>query len=374
LKLDARINRFHAAMAILPVTIGTVFFPVAGVVVPLAGGAGWIAVILAFALALPWVFMSIGLVMRAPVGDWGKAVRVWLGPWLGGAFLLYMSFIWAWLGGLLLAQSGLVLSAITLPDTPPMALNAMLLVLVVLSDLRGVEVFIRTLELLMLITMPVIVIYIAIALSVLQLDNLMPVLSEAPIRIAHAALLSLPWAMEGILFALFTCVHVNTRRHLSLVAGGAIMTAGLLLAMVVVLTMGVLGRSVTESFIYPTVELTQVIHIGFFLQGLEGLLYPMWLIFSYIKVTASFILVSESVRGCWAGAKQPYRAIVLGGVFLAVATQPDSFATLVASISRVDNTFFMLMYAILPLMWLWVYLKDTKERGRDAVATTTGSD
>jgi len=373
-KLDARINSFHAALAIVPVTIGTVFFPVAGVVVPLAGGAGWVAVIVAFALALPWVFMSIGLVMRAPVGDWGNAVRAWLGPWLGGAFLLYMSFIWAWLGGLLLAQSGFVLNVVSLPETPPMVLNVALLVLVVLSDLKGVEVFIRTLEFLMLLTMVVVAIYLAIAVSVVRLDNLMPLFDEAPIRVAHAVLLSLPWAMEGILFALFTCVHVNTRKYLNLVAGGAIMTAGLLLALVVVLTVGVLGRSVTESLIYPTVELTQVIHIGFFLQGLEGLLYPMWVIFSYIKVTASFILVSESVRGCWPGAKQPYRALVLAGLFIAIAAQPDSFATLVASISRVDNTFFMLMYAILPLMWLWVYFKGRKERGSYAVANTTGDD
>lgn len=285
-----------------------------------------------------------------------------------------MSFIWAWLGGLLLAQSGFVFNAVALPDTPPVVLNVALLSLVVLSDLRGVEVFIRTLELLMLITMPVIAIYVAIAISVVRLENLMPVFAEAPIRMAHAGILSLPWAMEGILFALFTCVHVNTRKHLNLVAGSAIMTAGLLLALAVALTLGVLGRSVTESFVYPTVELTQVIHIRFFLQGLEGLPYPMWVTFAYIKVTASLIFVSESVRGIWAGAKQPYRALGLAGLFLAIASQPQNFSGLIASISRADNTFFMLMYAILPLMWLWGYLKGRKERGGYAAANTAGGD
>ena len=374
MKFDARINRFHAAFAILAVTIGTVFFPAAGVVVPLAGAAGWVSVILAFVLGLPWVFIAMSLVSRVPVGDFGWAVRVWLGPWLGGLFLLYLSFIWAWLGGLLLAQSGMVTQAVALPDTPQMVLNIALLFLVVFTDLRGVEAFMRTLELLMLIGIPIVASYVLIAVSVVRTDNLQPLFAEPPILIAHAALLALPWVMEGILFALFAGVYVNTRRHIHWVAAGAISLAGLLLALTVVLTLGVLGRSVTESFIYPTVELTQVIHIGFFLQGLEGLLYPMWAIFSYIKVTAAFVIVSESLRGIHAGLRQPYRALGVGVVFLVISVLPGSFTELVASISRVDNTFFMLMYGLLPLMWLIAHLRGRKERQLSASTDSTSPD
>jgi spore germination protein KB len=370
--MDVRINRFHAALAIFPVTIGTVYLPVAAVVVPLAGVAGWIAVIAAFVVALPWVFMTAGLVARAPVGDWGLAVRTWLGPWAGGVFLLYISFIWAWLGGLLLAQSGMVLQEVALPDTPAWLLNVMLLLLVVFSDVRGVEVFVRTLELLMFVAVPVIAVYVAISMTVVRLENLIPLFAEAPIRIAHAALLSLPWVMEGILFALFVGVYVNTRQKFSLVASGAILAAGLMLALTVVLTVGVLGRAVAESLIYPTVELTQVIHIGVFLQGLEGILYPIWVIFSYIKVTASFALVSESLRGIFPFARQPYRALAVGGLFLAISTLPGSFVELVASLSRVDNTFFMAMYAILPLVWLWVRLRRKEHKKDEGTGNTRG--
>ncbi|MBS3985760.1 MAG: GerAB/ArcD/ProY family transporter [Selenomonadales bacterium] len=359
--LDARLNPFHAAAAILLVTIGTVFFPVAAVVVPLAGAAGWLSVLLAFAVALPWVFSAMWLVARAPVGDFGQAVHAWLGPWLGRLFLLYLGFIWAWLGGLLLAQSGMVTQATALPDTPQVVLNVALLLLVVLTDLRGVEVFMRTLELLLLFSTPVIAIYILIALSVVRVENLLPLFAEAPIRIAHASLLALPWVMEGILFALFACVYVNTRKNLHWLAALAITVAGLLLSLTVVLTLGVLGRSVTESFVYPTVELTQVIHIGFFLQGLEGLLYPMWAIFSYVKVTAAFVLVSESLRGIYGGFRQPFRGLAVGVLFLVISALPGSFTELVASISRVDNTFFMLMYAFLPLVCLFAYLRGRKE-------------
>ncbi|MBT9154564.1 MAG: hypothetical protein DDT39_01242 [Firmicutes bacterium] len=198
MKLDVCINNFHAAFAILAVTIGTVFFPVAGVVVPLAGAAGWVSVLLAFVVALPWVFMAMGLVSRGPLGDFGQeAVRAWLGPWLGGLFLLYLSFIWAWLGGLLVGQSGMVTQAIALPDTPQMVLNAALLFLVVLTDLRGFEVFMRTLELLMLVVMPIVAVYILIAARAVKIENLQPLFGEPPILIAHAAYLALPWVDAG---------------------------------------------------------------------------------------------------------------------------------------------------------------------------------
>ncbi len=182
MKLDVRINHFHAAFAILAVTIGTVFFPVAGVVVPLAGAAGWVSVLLAFVVALPWVFMAMGLVSRGPLGDFGQAVRAWLGPWLGG---------------LLVGQSGMVTQAVALPDTPQMVLNAALLFLVVLTDLRGFEVFIRTLELLMLVVMPIVAVYILIAARVVKIENLQPLFGEPPILIAHAAYLALPWVDAG---------------------------------------------------------------------------------------------------------------------------------------------------------------------------------
>ncbi|MBT9154565.1 MAG: hypothetical protein DDT39_01243 [Firmicutes bacterium] len=100
----------------------------------------------------------------------------------------------------------------------------------------------------------------------------------------------------------------------------------------------------------------------------------MWAIFSYVKVTASFVLVSESLRGIYVGFRQPYRALAVGGLFLAISTLPGSVTELVASISRVDNTFFMLMYAFLPLIWLNAWLRNRKEGKNSATAGNSSTD
>ena len=363
---DVRISQFQVAISIAAVSIGTVFFPIAAVVVPLAGAAGWLAVLLAFVSAAPWVLMAVSLVRRSPVGDWGQTTRAWLGPWLSRAFLLYFAFIWAWLGGMLLANGALVFHNMALPRTPPAVLAFAILFLVVMVDIRGVEVYVRTVEALSMVAVPLLVSFFVVAIGSAKLKNLQPLFGEAPIRIVHAAYLVSPWVMEGILFAMFAGAHLRVRTRLGTISLVAFAIGGLTLAMTTAVTLGVLGRDVTESYVYPTVVLSQVAQIGFFLQGLEIFLYPLWLLASFVKVGACFLLVSESVKGIWSGAKQPYRALLVGALFYFINTLPNTVSEAGAFISRVDNTFFMAFYGIIPLLWLWVKLSGRGEQQKHA--------
>ena len=355
------IGKSQAYLMILVVTIGTVFFPVAGVVVPLAGTSGWVAVLLAFVIALPWCAMSAYLAGTGPPGDWGKAVFAWLGPIAGRIFLLYFAFVWLWLGGLLLGQTGFVVHDMAMPRTPPAVLNFALLLLVVLVDYKGLEVFVRTIEALAWLSIIGIFSFVVVVVPLIDLDNLRPIIDAAPALIAHATLLSLPWAMEGVLFALFIGVFLRQRSGMGGIFALAVEGAGVILALMTVFTLGVLGRGVTTSYLYPAAILAQTARPGFFLEGIEVLLYPLWIVASYIKVGASFIMVSLSLMGVWKGFRQPYRAILLGVAFLVIATAPPNISALVASIARVANSFFMSFYLILPLLALWVRLRRQEE-------------
>jgi spore germination protein (amino acid permease) len=351
--VPVRVNVYQAVVIVLLVTIGTVFFPVAGVVTDMAGTSGWMSVAAAFIVALPWAFVAGAIFRLGPSGDWGQAVKAWLGPWLGRLFLLYFAFCWTWLGSYLLAQTGQVFHAVALPRTPPEAMIIATLILVVLTDFRGIEVFTRTTEALFLLSIPFVLGFFVGAVENVRLARLMPLIDTAPIRIAHAGLFCLPWAMEGILFLLFIGAHVKDNKRLGLMGAMSILAAGLSLSIFTALTVGSLGRSVVELYLYPAIALAQTAQVGFFLQGLELFLYPLWLTASYIKVTASFILVSASLRGIVPGVKQPYRTLILSAVFLGIALVPGSIADIVAGVARVDNSFFMAFYLILPLALIW---------------------
>jgi len=337
--------------------VGTVFFPAAAVVIPIAGNAGWISVLLAFILGLPWALMAGALVRKAPTGNWGETVKSWLGPWVGRLFLLYFAFIWTWLGAFILAQTGQVFHSIALPVTPEVVLSGAMLFLLIQVDLKGVEVFARSVEIIFMLGLPFILAFVVGVVPNLSITNLQPYFAEPPILVAHATLLCLPWAMEGILFALFIGAHVKNNKKIGLVSTVAVLLAGVFLALVVVITLGVLGRTVVEMLVYPTMAVAQTSHLAFFLQGLELMLFPVWILASFVKAGAAFVLVSESLRGVYAGLKQPYRSLIVGLIFGAIAYMPNTTSDVVSALARVDNTFFMSFYAILPVLLIWVSLK-----------------
>ncbi|MBS3937856.1 MAG: GerAB/ArcD/ProY family transporter [Peptococcaceae bacterium] len=356
-----RVGLAQSTLALFVVTIGTVFFPVAGVVVPLAGASGWVAVLLAFFIALPWVYMATYVAGSATAPNWGQAVKAWLGPFVGRIFLMYFAFVWMWLGGLLLGQAGLVFHEMAMPRTPPIVLCFALLILVMRVGWHGLEVFVRTIEALAMFSILGLVGLLVGMLPLVRIDQLRPLIDAPPALIAHAAMFCLPWAMEGVLFALFIGVYARKRLGMGGYFAAAVGAAGFSLAFLTMMTVGVLGRGVTESYLYPTAILIQVALPGFFLEGVEMFMYPLWVVASYFKVGAAFIMVSESLAGVWQGFKQPYRTLLLGGVFMFIATRPRNIFELVASIGRVDNTFFMSFYFILPALALWVRVSRREE-------------
>ncbi len=354
-KLGARPSQI--GLVTFAVTIGTVYFPAAGITVPVAGTAGWISVFLAFSLALPLVPLVVWLSDQAPTGDWGKAVQAWLGPWLGKLLLLFFSVIWFWLGALLLTQAGFVFHAIALPATPPIAINMALLVLVLLTDLKGVEVLFRTIEFLLMAAVPLIIGFLFGAIPASRVSNLLPLLGDGPMQIAKASYLALPWAMEGILFLLFASTLVKEKKRLTFHGLWSVGLAGITLGAIIAFTLAILGKGVTVGYIYPTARLIQSTKVSDFLEGLEIFVYPLWVLTSYTKATVSFVLASESIRGIVPVVKQPWRTLLLGAAFFAASLLPDNVEETVAGLGRVDSSLFAAFYAILPLMALWVFIR-----------------
>lgn len=348
----AQLTPAQFMLCVLPITTGTVYFPVAGVVVPLAGTAGWLAVLLAFALSLLWVAMAAALCRWAPIGDWPSAVDSWLGPWLGRAVLFYLGVIGLWLGGLLLLQGSLVFHAVALPATPPLALTLATLLLVIYTDWQGVEVLARTIQVLFISSLPLLLGFLVSTVPMVQMDNLQPWLGRGPAGLAHASYLAAPWPMEGVIFTLFLGCLVRDRRALGRQASAAIAVAGVMLSGVALITVGVLGTAVAESYIYPTVSLILSTSVGRFLQGLEIFIYPLWLLTSYTKTVALFVLTTESLRGLIPRLPRIWRTVLVGAAYLTISLIPQNLGEMVAAVGRVDNSLITGFYLLLPIIWL----------------------
>jgi len=338
------------AIVIYLIAIGTIYFPAAGIVVPLAGTAGWMAIAIAFLIGLLWVGLAVLLCHWAPSGDFTEAAQAWFGPWIGRGLMIYLLVIGVWLGGLLLLQGSLVFHAIALPATPPLALTLSTLVLIVLTDFKGIEVYLRTVQVLFFLGAPLITGLLFGTIPLVNMDKLLPVLGKGPAGLAKATYQALPWAMDGTIFTLFLGSMVSDKERLGRWTLGPILAAGMSLAGFVLITIAELGIGVTESFVYPSAQLALSSRLGGFLQGLELFFYPLWLVTTYIKTTAFFMLASACLRGLVPVLKQPWRALLLGAAYLGVSWIPENINEMAGSIARVNNSVIAAFYWLLPLL------------------------
>ncbi|MGI6357709.1 MAG: GerAB/ArcD/ProY family transporter [Bacillota bacterium] len=348
------------ALSLYPIAIGTVYFPAAGILVPIAGTAGWLAMAIAFAVGLLWAVLAAKLGQWAPPGNFPQAVFSWWGPWIGRLMLLFLVAVSLWLGSLLMLQGSLVFHAIALPSTPPLALTVSTLFLIVYSDWKGIEVYLRTVQFLTLLAIPLPLGILWGTIPLVNLQNLLPVFGTGPARIAHATYLALPWAMEGTIFTLFLAPLVKDKKKVCKAAATSIALTGLTLTSLMVITVGALGRGFAEGYAYPSAQLALNAPFGGFLNGLELFFYPLWLVSTYIKSTAFFILASESLRGLLPVLKQPWRCLTLGAAYLALSRVPRDSVQLTGSISRVGNTFIASLYWLLPLLAIYAWWRRRK--------------
>lgn len=357
MKSKTQIRSSQAALAIFSSTIGTIYFPLAAIVVPIAGTSGWLTVIMAFLLATPWVLLSAWLARQAPSGNFGAAVTFWLGPIIGRLFLLWFATSWLLLASGLLAQTSFVFHAIALPATPVIVMLVALLSLVIYTDLHGFETCIRTMQVLLLVSLPLMLGFLLAAIASSKLPNLMPLLDVGFPDLAKATYLVSPYPMSGALFVLFTAIQVQDRNRIALYSVLANWAAGLLLALIVAVTVGVLGCCVTKAYVYPTVPLAQSINIGETLVGVELLVYPLWLLSGYSKVAVAFVIASTSIGAMLPALKQPWRTLGLGVLALLIAIMPQNLRATIELIGMNNSYLTLPFYLAIPAIALWVKIK-----------------
>ncbi len=359
-----QITAIQLAIVIYLIAIGTIYFPAAGIVVPLAGTAGWMAITIAFLIGLLWVGLAVLLCHWAPSGNFTEAVFTWFGSWVGRGLLVYLLAIGVWLGSLLMLQGSLVFHAIALPATPPLALTLSTLILIVWTDLKGIEVYLRTVQLLFFLGAPLIAGLLFGTIPLADLGRLLPLFGKGPVGLAKATYQALPWAMDGTIFTLFLGSMVSDKERLGRWTVLPILAAGLSLAGFVLLTIAELGIGVAESFVYPTAQLALSSRLGGFLQGLELFFYPLWLVTTYIKSTAFFVLASECLCGFLPPLRQPWRALLLGAAYLAISRMPQNINEMAGSIARVNNSVVAAFYWLLPLLLILAWWRRRKRSAK----------
>lgn len=356
-KQKTQIRSLQAAAVILAGTIGTVFFPLAAVLIPLANATSWLVVLIAFLIASLWTLLVTWLAKQAPSGNFGVAVEVWLGPVAGKIFLLWFAVYWLLISSGVLSEVSFVFHIVALPATPIGVLQVAFLVLLMYTDSHGIETCMRTIQALVILALPLMIGFLLAALAASKWSNLLPLLDADLVNLAKATYLISPYPLAGILITLFLTVKVQDRGQVAIYNVLANWLAGLLLSLVVAVTIAVLGCCVTESYVYPTIPLAQSINIGQTLVGVEILVYPLWLLSGYIKSALAFVIASSTVRAILPALKQPWRTFGLGLIVIVIAMLPQNLRGNIRLFNIANFYLGVPFYLVIPGIAIWVKLK-----------------
>lgn len=362
MKQKTLVHSLQAALVIFASTIGTVYFPLAAVLIPFVSTASWYVVLIAFLLTTLWTLLSTWLAKQAPAGNFGVAVETWLGPILGKVFLLWFAAYWFLLSIGVLSEVSFVFHIVALPATPIGVLQVAFLFLVIYTDLYGIETCIRTIQALLMLAIPLMLSFLLTAFAAARWTNLLPLLDASLVDMVKATYYISPYPLAGILTTLFLAVQVQDQEQIGIKSVLFHWLAGLLLALIVAVTIAVLGCCVTESYVYPTIPLAQSINIGDTLVGVEILVYPLWLLSGYIKSAIAFVIASATVAALFPAFKQPWRAWGLGLIALVVAMLPANLREVGRLLNICNFHLGIPFYLVIPVIAIGVKLKKGRKQ------------
>lgn len=228
---------------------------------------------------------------------WGKIL----------AFIYILYFIY--LSARVLRDFGEMLVTSFYWETPLFILNTLMVLLVIYTIRKGIEVLARTSELLfiLIILLGISVLFIIVISGIIQISNLEPVLEEGikpVIKTTFTQTLYFPFG-EVIIFAMIL-PYLNRPEKVKRIGLLAIGCSGLILASVMAINVSVLGVNNISRSPFPLLSTIQTIEVAGFLERLDVYFILITVIGVFLKMcvffyacvvgTANLFKVKESAR------------------------------------------------------------------------------
>ncbi|MED3954642.1 GerAB/ArcD/ProY family transporter [Priestia aryabhattai] len=262
--------------------------------VPLAIGAkqdAWFAILLgmlgSFILFLVYHKLYTYYPNLLPTEYMQKILGRVMGTVLACVYVLYFMYD----ASRVLRDFGEMLLAFAYPGTPLFIANALLILVIIYTVRKGIEVIARSGELLF-IFMYVLAIsgFILIVTSgLIDIENLQPTLEKGllnPLKVAFSETLYFPFT-EAIVFTMIL-PYLNDSKRAKVTMLCATGLSGINLAITMLINVSVLGVNLTERSVFPLLTTVESIQVADFLERLDVFFMVSMIIGIFIKITVLF--------------------------------------------------------------------------------------
>lgn len=316
-----------------------------------AGRDAWLVPVVT---TLPGIYLALVIVAlgrRYPGQTLFQYLQAILGTWPGKAAGLFYLFFFLHTNSLIVREFGELMVSMVMPRTPLLVFHVLILLLCAWAIRGGLEVLARVMEL----TWPVITflfsVTIALTISQVDLNRLLPLLENGFMPVINASLAPTGWRGEIILLAMFLPFMAKPREG-KRCAILAVVAVGLILTTDAVFNTAVLGPSVARMT-FPTFSLVRMVSVANFLERIDAVLVTIWVVSMFGKIALFYY--ATVIGAAQLVGLGDYRPVVVPvGVILAALSilVAENSRELVEHIARFWPLFAYLFEYIIPTILL----------------------
>ncbi len=282
---------------------------------------------------------------------------------------LYMLYF-AYIAARVLRDFGEMMLTYVYPETPLFIINALLIVVIVYTVRKGIEVLARTGELLfVLINLLAITGFILIVVSgLIDINNLKPVLEEgiSPVlKVVFTQTWYIPFG-ETIVFAMIL-PYLNNSKKAKITGLLALGLSGINLAITVAINISVLSVNLISRSQFPLLSTIQMIQVADFLERLDVYFMLSLIIGGFFKISVFFYAIVIGTANLFNVKELSRLAYPVGLVilFLSITIASNFPEHIQEGLEIVPLVLHLPFQVIIPLLLLVVaFFKNRKKRGQ----------
>lgn len=346
------ISRYQIMVLIIMTVISVGVFSLPADITKQVGTDGWVTILIAGLINTIAAFIIVKLNSKFPGKTFAEYSQIIIGTFAGKAvtliFAVYLLLILAFQVRVFTE----VIKMLLLSRTPTEVIMLTLILTCTYTTRGGVECIARINELLFPILFIPFFIILLFSVPSIEIDNLLPVLQTPPIKL----LTSIPAtaiSFGGIELTLFYLGFVKEPKKTYRTVGVAVGFITFFFLIVTLLCVAAFGVTTTPDFIWPLANLLKSINFpGLFIERLEGVIIPLWMMTVFSTMVSSYFVVSYSLSKIVGTREQKQYVVPLTIIIYYLALQPNSLPQLYEWSNLIFPAAIFLNLYLLPIVML----------------------
>ncbi|GHI00421.1 GerAB/ArcD/ProY family transporter [Neobacillus kokaensis] len=283
-----KISARQFALIVIFFSVGSTILTIPGGMTQAAKQDAWIGAILGTGISFILVFLYITITKMFPQLTLVELNEKILGKWIGRIVSLCFIFFAFYSSALMLADVGDFLTIQILPETPNAALQILFAIIVIMGVRLGLETLARSAEILFICFMVLFIILVITLLPKVELENIQPIFESGKPIIKAAFLYICYFSLPLVVLLMVFPASVNQPKKAEKNFYISILISGTILLCLIILTILVVGSTLSAHQLYPSYALARMINLENFLQRIEAIMAAMWFITLYFKMVFYF--------------------------------------------------------------------------------------